>query len=75
MYPNFKEESLWSRYVAAIYWSIVTLTTTGYDFIILILGALEFNDTKSVGVTVYTLPKNYVCMVIISNIIFIYIYI
>ncbi|XP_045801877.1 potassium channel KAT1-like isoform X3 [Trifolium pratense] len=30
MYPNFKEESLWDRYVTAIYWSIVTLTTTGY---------------------------------------------
>ncbi|CAL0334665.1 unnamed protein product [Lupinus luteus] len=30
MYPNFKEVSLWDRYVTAIYWSIVTLTTTGY---------------------------------------------
>jgi hypothetical protein len=30
MYPNFKEESLWDRYVTSIYWSIVTLTTTGY---------------------------------------------
>lgn len=30
MYPNFKEESLWDKYVTAIYWSIVTLTTTGY---------------------------------------------
>ncbi|KAK7332189.1 hypothetical protein VNO80_28937 [Phaseolus coccineus] len=30
VYPNFKEESLWERYVTAIYWSIVTLTTTGY---------------------------------------------
>ncbi|XP_054777157.1 potassium channel KAT1-like [Prosopis cineraria] len=29
-HPNFKEESLWDRYVTAIYWSIVTLTTTGY---------------------------------------------
>ncbi|XP_028764347.1 potassium channel KAT2 isoform X2 [Neltuma alba] len=28
--PNFKEEDLWDRYVTAIYWSIVTLTTTGY---------------------------------------------
>ncbi|XP_052179518.1 potassium channel KAT1-like [Diospyros lotus] len=28
--PNFKEESLWDRYVTAIYWSITTLTTTGY---------------------------------------------
>ncbi|OVA04800.1 Cyclic nucleotide-binding domain [Macleaya cordata] len=28
--PNFKEESLWNRYVTAIYWSITTLTTTGY---------------------------------------------
>lgn len=33
VYPNFKELSLWDRYVTAIYWSIVTLTTTGYgDF-------------------------------------------
>ncbi|AES64187.2 inwardly rectifying potassium channel subunit [Medicago truncatula] len=30
MYPNFKEQSLWDRYVTSIYWSIVTLTTTGY---------------------------------------------
>ncbi|XP_027354115.1 potassium channel KAT3-like isoform X2 [Abrus precatorius] len=30
VYPNFKEMSLWERYVTAIYWSIVTLTTTGY---------------------------------------------
>ncbi|KAJ7968932.1 Potassium channel like [Quillaja saponaria] len=30
VYPNFKEQSLWDRYVTAIYWSITTLTTTGY---------------------------------------------
>ncbi|KAF1895112.1 hypothetical protein Lal_00022609 [Lupinus albus] len=30
LYPNFKEVSLWDRYVTAMYWSIVTLTTTGY---------------------------------------------
>ncbi|CAF2148373.1 unnamed protein product [Brassica napus] len=30
VYPNFKEASLWSRYVTALYWSITTLTTTGY---------------------------------------------
>ncbi|OAY67894.1 Potassium channel KAT1 [Ananas comosus] len=28
--PNFKSESLWITYVTAIYWSITTLTTTGY---------------------------------------------
>ncbi|PON72610.1 Voltage dependent potassium channel [Parasponia andersonii] len=28
--PNFKRDSLWNRYVASIYWSITTLTTTGY---------------------------------------------
>lgn len=28
--PNFKEDSLWNRYVTAMYWSITTLTTTGY---------------------------------------------
>ncbi|XP_020523489.1 potassium channel KAT2 isoform X2 [Amborella trichopoda] len=28
--PNFKQESLWVRYVTAMYWSITTLTTTGY---------------------------------------------
>lgn len=27
---NFLEESLWVRYVTAMYWSITTLTTTGY---------------------------------------------
>ncbi|KAK9055958.1 hypothetical protein SSX86_027045 [Deinandra increscens subsp. villosa] len=33
VYPNFKTESIWDRYVTALYWSIVTLTTTGYgDF-------------------------------------------
>ncbi|KAK3022724.1 hypothetical protein RJ639_046391 [Escallonia herrerae] len=30
VYPNFKEESLWVRYITAMYWSIVTLSTTGY---------------------------------------------
>ncbi|KAF5475148.1 hypothetical protein F2P56_006987 [Juglans regia] len=28
--PNFKEDGIWDRYVTAIYWSITTLTTTGY---------------------------------------------
>ncbi|KAH0468512.1 hypothetical protein IEQ34_003545 [Dendrobium chrysotoxum] len=28
--PNFRARSLWIRYVTAIYWSITTLTTTGY---------------------------------------------
>uniref|UniRef100_A0ACD5VQ51 Uncharacterized protein n=1 Tax=Avena sativa TaxID=4498 RepID=A0ACD5VQ51_AVESA len=31
--PNYRLDSLWVRYVTAIYWSITTLTTTGYgDF-------------------------------------------
>ncbi|CAI9089741.1 OLC1v1024373C2 [Oldenlandia corymbosa var. corymbosa] len=30
LYPNFKDHSIWDRYVTSIYWSIVTLTTTGY---------------------------------------------
>ncbi|XP_076902857.1 potassium channel KAT3-like [Bidens hawaiensis] len=30
VYPNFKTESIWDRYVTALYWSIVTLSTTGY---------------------------------------------
>lgn len=28
--PNFKSQSIWKRYISSIYWSIVTLTTTGY---------------------------------------------
>lgn len=28
--PNFKQESLWNRYIMSMYWSITTLTTTGY---------------------------------------------
>ncbi|XP_038893858.1 potassium channel KAT1-like [Benincasa hispida] len=28
--PNFKEDSLWNLYITSIYWSITTLTTTGY---------------------------------------------
>nr|XP_043620860.1 potassium channel KAT1-like [Erigeron canadensis] len=33
VYPDFKSESIWNRYITALYWSIVTLTTTGYgDF-------------------------------------------
>lgn len=28
--PNFEDESLWTRYVVSMYWSIVTLTTVGY---------------------------------------------
>ncbi|CAD5186642.1 unnamed protein product [Musa acuminata subsp. malaccensis] len=27
---NFRSENLWTRYVTAMYWSITTLTTTGY---------------------------------------------
>ncbi|XWS12371.1 hypothetical protein CRYUN_Cryun37aG0084100 [Craigia yunnanensis] len=30
VYPNFKKHSIWDRYVTSIYWSITTLTTTGY---------------------------------------------
>lgn len=30
VYPNFKAQSVWKRYIASLYWSIVTLTTTGY---------------------------------------------
>uniref|UniRef100_A0A7N0REK9 Potassium channel n=1 Tax=Kalanchoe fedtschenkoi TaxID=63787 RepID=A0A7N0REK9_KALFE len=29
-FPNFKDQSLWNRYITALYWSITTLTTTGY---------------------------------------------
>ncbi|KAL9670742.1 hypothetical protein QQ045_008300 [Rhodiola kirilowii] len=29
-YPNFKDQSLWNRYITSLYWSITTLTTTGY---------------------------------------------
>ncbi|KAK4337817.1 hypothetical protein RND71_042304 [Anisodus tanguticus] len=28
--PNFRETSLWIRYISAIYWSITTMTTVGY---------------------------------------------
>ncbi|KAG0481094.1 hypothetical protein HPP92_011656 [Vanilla planifolia] len=28
--PNFREASLWIRYIAAVYWSITTMTTVGY---------------------------------------------
>ncbi|KAG8053004.1 hypothetical protein GUJ93_ZPchr0001g29579 [Zizania palustris] len=28
--PNYRSESMWVRYVTATYWSITTLTTTGY---------------------------------------------
>lgn len=28
--PNFKETSMWTRYVYSMYWSITTLTTVGY---------------------------------------------
>ncbi|XP_072990451.1 potassium channel KAT3-like [Typha latifolia] len=28
--PNFREDGIWIRYITAIYWSITTLTTTGY---------------------------------------------
>ncbi|THG01148.1 hypothetical protein TEA_015861 [Camellia sinensis var. sinensis] len=30
VHPNFKEENIWDRYVTSIYYSITTLTTTGY---------------------------------------------
>ena len=28
--PNFRETSLWIRYISALYWSITTLSTVGY---------------------------------------------
>ncbi|KAJ9158913.1 hypothetical protein P3X46_024456 [Hevea brasiliensis] len=28
--PNFRETSLWIRYISAVYWSITTMTTVGY---------------------------------------------
>lgn len=28
--PDFREETLWTRYVVSMYWSITTLTTVGY---------------------------------------------
>ncbi|KAG0600693.1 hypothetical protein M758_11G053600 [Ceratodon purpureus] len=28
--PNFRDESLWTRYVTSVYWAVTTLTTTGY---------------------------------------------
>lgn len=30
VFPDFRQESLWTRYVVSMYWSIVTLTTVGY---------------------------------------------
>ena len=36
---NFHDQSLWIRYVTSIYWSITTLTTTGY-------GDLHATNTK-----------------------------
>ncbi|XP_028791056.1 potassium channel AKT2/3 [Neltuma alba] len=31
--PNFKETSIWRRYISAMYWSLTTMTTVGYgDF-------------------------------------------
>jgi hypothetical protein len=28
--PDFREDGLWIRYVTSLYWSITTMTTTGY---------------------------------------------
>ncbi|OAY67963.1 Potassium channel AKT2 [Ananas comosus] len=28
--PNFREASLWIRYISSVYWSITTMTTVGY---------------------------------------------
>ncbi|XP_010910948.1 potassium channel AKT2 [Elaeis guineensis] len=28
--PNFREASLWTRYISALYWSTTTMTTVGY---------------------------------------------
>lgn len=28
--PNFKDASMWSRYISSLYWSITTMTTVGY---------------------------------------------
>ncbi|XP_050375569.1 potassium channel AKT2/3 [Argentina anserina] len=36
--PNFRETSLWIRYISALYWSITTMSTVGY-------GDLHANNT------------------------------
>jgi len=28
--PNFRESSLWLRYISSLYWSVTTMTTVGY---------------------------------------------
>ncbi|ONK75051.1 uncharacterized protein A4U43_C03F12810 [Asparagus officinalis] len=49
--PNFKEKSVWTRYVAAIYWSITTLTTTGY-------GDLHAENTEEMLFTTFYMLFN-----------------
>ncbi|XP_065015100.1 potassium channel KAT3-like isoform X3 [Musa acuminata AAA Group] len=49
--PNFRSESLWTRYVTAIYWSITTLTTTGY-------GDLHAENSREMLVDIFYMMFN-----------------
>eukprot|EP01018_Ginkgo_biloba_P026192 Gb_31891 [translate_table: standard] len=49
--PNFREKSLWIRYVTAIYWSITTLTTVGY-------GDLHAENTREMVFDVFYMLFN-----------------
>ena len=49
--PDFKERSLWMRYVSSIYWSMTTMTTVGY-------GDLHAANTREMIFTVFYMLFN-----------------
>ncbi|XVF45239.1 hypothetical protein PTKIN_Ptkin02bG0189200 [Pterospermum kingtungense] len=59
--PNFRETSLWIRYVTALYWSVTTMTTVGY-------GDLHaVNTVEMIFITFYMLLNLGLTAYIIGN--------
>ncbi|KAI5661553.1 hypothetical protein M9H77_20876 [Catharanthus roseus] len=59
--PNFREKSLWFRYISAIYWSMTTMTTVGYG------DMHAVNSLEMIFITLYMLLNLGLTAYIIGN--------